>query len=348
VSEELNQGRTEPVPHWPGRLISLGDHEVYLRSVAPAPAADAFPFPAPFPAAAPVPVPVKDTATLAGPALCVHGLEGSSRNWTDLMDLLRPRLDAEAVDLPGFGDSPPRPDGRYSIAAMAQTITKVIEHRNRGPVHLISNSLSAPSCVKVAAARPELIRSLTLVSPALPDSRPRMDLLRFPLMCVPGVGTRLIRAIRLLPPERRVADVIWNCFSDPQRFAPQRFAAEVAELTRRDTFAWPPAALVGSARALTADFFHVGRGSTWRAATQVQAPSLIIYGADDPLVGVRMAGRAARAFSHGRVVVMPSTGHLAHMEHPALVAAEIGVLLDAQAGPAAATQAREFPLTHAG
>ena len=67
------------------------------------------------------------------PALCVHGLAGSSRNWTDLMDLLRPALAADALDLPGFGDSPPRPDGRYGIAAYAQTVAALIERRRPGP-----------------------------------------------------------------------------------------------------------------------------------------------------------------------------------------------------------------------
>ena len=49
------------------------------------------------------------------------------------MDLLRPRLACDALDLPGFGDSPPRPDGRYSIAALAQTVIALIE-RPRGGV----------------------------------------------------------------------------------------------------------------------------------------------------------------------------------------------------------------------
>ena len=97
---------TEPIPHWPGRLVSVGDHgvgdhEVFVRSA-----------------------PVPDTD--AEPALFVHGLEGSSRNWTDLMDLLRSRLACEAMDLPGFGDSPPRQDGSYSIAALAQTMIALI------------------------------------------------------------------------------------------------------------------------------------------------------------------------------------------------------------------------------
>jgi pimeloyl-ACP methyl ester carboxylesterase len=313
---------TEPIPHWPGRLISvgpgrvdapgLGDHEVYVRS---APGGEN-----------------------AEPALFVHGLEGSSRNWTDLMDLLRPVLACEAVDLPGFGDSPPRPDGRYSIAALAQTVIALIgkqtgEHTGKqtrkqpAPVHLIGNSLGGAVCVKVAATRPELIRSLTLISPALPDSRPRLDLIRFPAMSLPRVGARLVRQYQVLPPERRVADVITTCFGEPALFQQARFATEVAELTRRDELGHAATALVGSVRTLTAEFLRKGRHSAWRDAARVTAPTLVIYGSRDRLVDARMAGRAAHQFADARVVVLPRTGHVAHMEHPDAVADEIGILL---------------------
>ncbi|HTX25460.1 MAG TPA: alpha/beta hydrolase [Streptosporangiaceae bacterium] len=312
---------SEPVPHWPGRLVRLGRHEVYVRSVPQA-------------------------AVPGEPALCVHGLEGSARNWTDLMDLLRPDLACEAVDLPGFGNSPPRPDGKVSIAAHAQTVTALIGKLGRGPVHLIGNSLGGAVCVKVAARRPDLVRTLTLVSPALPDSRPRLDLVRFPVMSLPVVGTRVLRRLQLTPPEHRVADVIATCFSDPARFAPERFAAEVAELTRRDSLGYGEAVLVGSLRTLTAQAMRVGRWSPWRDAARVTAPSLVIYGRHDRLVDPRMAGRAARAFAHARIVVLPRTGHVAHMEHPGLLAAEIRVLLGMAAGAALAQ--REFPLTPAG
>jgi len=291
---------SEPIPHWPGRMVSLGDHQVYVRS-APA-------------------------GQDAERALFVHGLEGSSRNWTDLMDLLRPWLACDAVDLPGFGDSPPRPDGRYSIAALAQTVIALIQ-KQQGPVHLIGNSLGGAVCVKVAATRPDLIKTLTLISPALPDSRPRMDLLRFPVMSLPRVGTRLIRQYQVLPPERRVADVITTCYNDPALFQPARFATEVAELTRRDQLGYAGAALIGSVRTLTAEFLRRGRHCAWRDAARVTAPSLIIYGSRDRLVDARMAGRAAHQFRDARIVVMPRTGHVAHMEHPAAVAAEIGIML---------------------
>jgi pimeloyl-ACP methyl ester carboxylesterase len=309
-----------PIPHWPGRLVPLGDHDVYVRGVPPGP---------------------------GEPALCVHGLEGSSRNWTDLMELLRPRLACQAVDLPGFGNSPPRPDGKYSIAALAQTVTTLIGQLGHGPVHLIGNSLGGSVCVKIAARHPDLVRTLTLVSPALPDSRPRLDLLRFPVLSLPLVGTRLLRRFRVTAPEYRVADVIATCFSDPARFPPERFAVEVAELVRRDGLGYGEAVLVGSVRTLTAQNVHPR--SAWREAALITAPSLVIFGSHDRLVDRRLAGRAAHAFAHARVVVLPRTGHLAHMEHPHAVAREIGLLIEMiGVASAQAPAEREFPLTPAG
>jgi pimeloyl-ACP methyl ester carboxylesterase len=316
VTQETTPG-SEPVPHWPGRLVSVGDHQVFVRSA-----------------------PESETADDDEPALCVHGLEGSSRNWTDLMDLLRTRLACEALDLPGFGDSPPRPDGRYSITALAQTVIALIEKRPT-PVHLLGNSLGGAVCVKVAATRPDLVRTLTLISPALPDLRPRLDLVRFPVVGLPRVGPRLIRQYQAsLPPERRVAAVIATCYSNPGLYPQARFAAEVAELNRRDSLEYAAAALMGSARALTAEFLRKGRQSPWRDAARVTAPSLVIYGQHDRLVDPRAAGRAAHVFNDARIVVLPRTGHVAHMEHPAAVAAEIAILLGIPGGFRQLTQER--------
>jgi pimeloyl-ACP methyl ester carboxylesterase len=243
------------------------------------------------------------------------------------------------MDLPGFGDSPPRPDGRYSIAALAQTVIALIGTHGK-PVHLVGNSLGGAVCVKVAATRPELVETLTLISPALPDSRPRLDLIRFPVMCLPRLGTRLMKQYQVLPPERRVADVITACYGDPALFQQARFATEVAELTRRDELGYAAAALVGTVRTLTAEFLRKGRHSAWRAAARVTAPTLVIYGSRDRLVDARMAGRAAHQFADARVVVLPRTGHVAHMEHPGAVADEIGVLLGMPGGFRRLTQAR--------
>src|SRR6516225_4147710 len=109
---------------------------------------------------------------------------------------------------------------------------------------------------------------------------------------------------------------------------------------------------MGSARALSAEFLRKGRRSPWRDAARVTAPTLVIYGQHDRLVDPRAAGRAAHVFRDARIVVLPRTGHVAQMERPRLVAAEIGILLasaDAAADRGAeADRAREFPLAPAG
>ncbi len=329
----------DPIPHWPGRLVSLGGHQrVFVRSV---PESDSTKPEYPELEDPELGNPELENPGRGEPALCVHGLEGSSRNWTDLMDLLRPALACDALDLPGFGDSPPRPDGRYSIAALAQTVAALITTQRNGPVHLIGNSLGGAVCVKVAATWPGLVKTLTLISPALPDLRPRLDLLRFPVIGLPRVGPRLIRQYQAaLPPERRVAAVIATCYSNPGLYPQARLAAEVAELGRRDSLEYAAAAVVGSARALTAEFLRLGRRSPWRDAARVTTPTLVIYGQHDRLVDPRAAGRAAHQFSGARIVVLPRTGHIAQMEHPALVAAEIGILLGIPVGSRRLTQER--------
>ena len=110
------------------------------------------------------------------PALFVHGLGGASTNWTDLMGLLRHQLDGRALDLPGFGQSPPPASGSYRVGAHAKAVVELLERQDRGPVHLFGNSLGGAVSIRVASRRPDLVRTLTLVSPALPDLRPRRGL----------------------------------------------------------------------------------------------------------------------------------------------------------------------------
>ena len=103
------------------------------------------------------------------PALYVHGLGGSSLNWSSLMLLLEDVVDGEAIDLPGFGDSPPPDDGNYSVTAHARAVIRHLDAAGRGPVHLLGNSLGGAVSTRVAAVRPALVRTLTRVSPALPE-----------------------------------------------------------------------------------------------------------------------------------------------------------------------------------
>lgn len=257
-----------------------------------------------------------------GLVLCVHGMSGAATNWTDFMAELTPDFDCAAVDLPGSGFSPPPPaPAGYSVSALAGVVIRLIEALGAAPVHLVGNSMGGAVCVRVAARRPDLVRTLTLISPALPDPKMRRAIAHFPLLALPFVGEWVVRqwAARY-PVENRVAGVYAACFYDPSRLHPGRFALEVDELRRRDALSYNATALASAGRTLVLETLRPRPLSLWHAARQVTAPSLVLFGRDDRLVHPRLAGRAARTFGGARVLVLPETGHLAQMEHPELTA----------------------------
>jgi pimeloyl-ACP methyl ester carboxylesterase len=236
-----------------------------------------------------------------------------------------------ALDLPGAGYSPAPPDGDYSLHAHARAVVALIEHvaaaRGGGPVHLFGNSLGGAVSVRVAATRPELVRTLTLVSPALPDLLPRYGPMRVAVSATPRLGAWVIRRLRFLSAERRVRATMEMCYADTSRVHPSRVEDAVAEITRRDDLPYAGAALVETARALVSEYFRWGADTLWRQASQVQAPALVIHGRRDRLVDSRMAARAARIFPDVRIATLPHAAHVAQMEYPAIVAREVRTLI---------------------
>ncbi|GIH77433.1 alpha/beta fold hydrolase [Planobispora longispora] len=284
-----------PIPCWPGESVELAGRRVHVRSTPRGPAET---------------------------AVYIHGLAGSATNWTDLMGELSDVATGYAVDLPGAGHSPEPPDGDYSIDAHARTVAALVEQAADRPVHLFGNSLGGAVAVRLAATRPELVRSLTLVSPALPDLTPRYGPARVALSAVPGLGEWAFDRLRLLPAERRLNATMSLCYADVARVHPERLREAVEELRRRDALPYAGTALLNSARGLVAEYFRRGEDSLWRQAARIQAPTLVIHGRRDRLVNPRMAARAGRTFPRVRLVLLPDAGHVAQMELPKRVARE--------------------------
>ncbi|WP_428952462.1 alpha/beta fold hydrolase [Streptomyces sp. cg35] len=254
------------------------------------------------------------------PALYVHGLGGSSQNWSALMPLLEDTVDGEAVDLPGFGDSPPPDDGDYSVTGHARAVIRYLDAQGRGPVHLFGNSLGGAVTTRVAAARPDLVRTLTLVSPALPEIRVQRTALPTGLLAVPGVAALFTRLTKEWTPEQRVRGVMALCYGDPNRVTPEGFRAAVEEMERRLQLPYFWDAMARSARGVVNAYTLGGQHGLWRQAERVLAPTLLVYGGRDLLVSYRMAARAARTFRDSRLLTLPDAGHVAMMEYPETVA----------------------------
>ncbi|MFJ2257942.1 alpha/beta fold hydrolase [Streptomyces sp. NPDC087844] len=261
------------------------------------------------------------------PALYVHGLGGSSQNWSALMPLLEGLVDSEALDLPGFGDSPPPDDGDYSVTGHARAVIRYLDAAERGPVHLFGNSLGGAVSTRVAAVRPDLVRTLTLVSPALPEVRVQRSAVPTALLALPGVAALFTSLTKGWTAEQRVRGVTALCYGDPGMVTPEGFRNAVEEMERRLALPYFWDVMARSARGLVNAYTLGGQHGLWRQAERVLAPTLLVYGGRDQLVSYRMAQRAARAYRDSRLLTLPDAGHVAMMEYPETMATAFRELL---------------------
>src|SRR3954452_5044678 len=312
------------IPPWPGQMVPITGGEVFVRHTA---------------WTGPV-----DTDGLADDdaevpherALYVHGLGGASTNWTDLAGLLAVRFDGWAVDLPGFGRSQPPPRGRYSIRGHVEAVIEVLEQvadqpgEEAGrPVHLLGNSLGGLVSVLVAARRPDLVASLTLISPAMPVYRvpPAFSRLLL-LLLVPGIPGLAEKRMAGIAPEEHVRGMIDVCFGDPSRIPRERIDEAIEEMRDRAGQPWADRALVRSMRGLLTSYLKVN--GAWRMPAGLRPPTLVIWGDRDKLVDPRLAPRLAATVPDARLLVLEGVGHVAMLEAPEPTARAVLALVEEQ------------------
>jgi pimeloyl-ACP methyl ester carboxylesterase len=274
-------------------------------------------------------------------ALYVHGLGGASTNWTDLAALLAVRFEGWAVDLPGFGRSQPPPRGRYTIRGHAAAVADVLEHvrdqpgPGQGePVHLLGNSLGGLVSLLVAARRPDLVASLTLISPAMPVYRvPPAFSRALLLLLLPGIPTLAERRMARIAPEQHVRAMVRMCFGDPSRVPRARIEQAVHEMRERAQQPWADRALTRSMRGLITSYLRVGNTNAWQLARGLTMPTLVLWGDKDKLVDPALAPRLAAAVPGAALHVLEGVGHVAMLEAPEETARAVLGLVEARDVP---------------
>jgi len=269
-------------------------------------------------------------------AVYVHGLGGSATNWTDLAGQLSGYVPGVSLDLPGFGRSEPPRDFDYSIPAHADTVAKFVRGLDVGPVHLFGNSMGGAISMNVAVDHPDLVKTLTLVSPAVPDLRPRPSRMSDPRLAIafmPLIGASVRRKLAAEPMDMRVLRLLRLVYSDIERVPAERREQAAAEFAERERLVWATPALARSTVGLFRSWLVPRSRSMWTLAPRIKAPTLVVWGTDDKLVTVRKAPRTAQLIPRGRLLVLPRTGHVAQMERPGTVArAVLGMWEQVEAG----------------
>lgn len=259
----------------------------------------------------------------ATPAVYVHGLGGASTDWTRLASALAPHATGYSLDLPGSGRSDPPPAGRYSPLVDARVVARTIEQVAGRPVHLVGNSYGGVVVTQVAAGWPHLVRSLTVLAPAVPDLRPTADRgadPRLGVLLVPGTGSLAHRRLASIPPLVRARGMGELCFGRPETVTDHDYALAAREHAWRARLPWVFEATVGTLRGLMGGYLRPGPESFAAQAGRVRVPTLVVWGTRDRLVDVRLSRRTAAAYPDGRLLVLAGCGHVPQMEEPAATA----------------------------
>ncbi|MEU8378219.1 alpha/beta hydrolase [Streptosporangium sp. NPDC048865] len=253
-------------------------------------------------------------------AVFLHGFDSWSRSWSKLVAEMREQVNCLTLDLPGFGSSPPPHDGDLSLTGHMRAVVDYLESNGTGPVHLVGCSLGAAIAVRLAAQRPDLVRTLTLISPVLPEPLPQPAALKVSLLALPGVARLQARYTARRGMEQELSALVGMLYGDRSLMTVEEWEGELAERRRRHELPYVIDVRVGTLRGIIRSYLERGEASLWQQARRVTAPTLLVYGRRDRFVSYRSAYRAERAFPDARLLLLPNAGHVSMKEFPKQVA----------------------------
>jgi pimeloyl-ACP methyl ester carboxylesterase len=243
----------------------------------------------------------------SGPLLVlVHGIAGSSSTWEEVAWALRHRYTVIAPDLLGHGESA-KPRGDYSLGGFANMLRDLLGALGHERATLVGHSLGGGVAMQFAYQFPERCERLVLVSSG-GLGREVHPLLRSALL--PGAGLALP----------------WLC-GEGTRSAVSRVTRWLGRVGLRAgpdlEGVWQGFVSLGDADARRA-FLATVRGildaggqrvsATDRLYLAEELPTLIVWGARDPLIPVQHAYAAHQVIAGSRLEVLPQAGHFPYRD----------------------------------
>ncbi|HSK07161.1 MAG TPA: alpha/beta hydrolase [Acidimicrobiia bacterium] len=254
----------------------------------------------------------------SGPNLVlVHGLGGSTTNWDAVAPSLAANARVRAIDLPGFGLTPPRAD--YSLDTHRDSVVAYLE-TFEGRFTLVGNSNGGLISAMIASRRPDLVERLVMVSPATPPvfPDPRRDwptVIRLAIQATPPLGEIYGRHfIRSNSPEELVKKSLAMVTHKPGR-VPMGLIESSREMARiRTKLPWAEHATARTATSIAA--FYARRSAFLDMVRRIEAPTLVVQGVSDHIVSPTSVEWLCSLRPDWDLARLDDTGHTPQMDAP--------------------------------
>ncbi len=254
--------------------------------------------------------------------LLVHGLGGAAINWLEVMGPLAERGPVLAPDLPGFGSTPPPRAGASRIEHNLGFLTALLDHEGIEVAEVQGNSMGGMLATLLAGEFPERVSRLVLVDPALPGTEQaphRLDpatIRLFAPFVVPGVGERLLRRLYATRTAEELTTEFQNLIhADASRLRPPLRDALIANAAFGLEAPWRAEGLAAASGSLLR--LLASRRRLHRALEAITAPTLVVWGEEDRLIGRSVVDATTTRRPDLDVRVLPGLGHAPMMEDPA-------------------------------
>jgi pimeloyl-ACP methyl ester carboxylesterase len=239
------------------------------------------------------------------PVILLHGLGATKASFLPtLAALAGERRRAIAIDLPGFGDSAKPLRARYDPKFFARSVVAVLDALDLERADLIGNSMGGRVAIEAGLRHPDRVRRLALLAPSLAwlRERPWAPVLR---LVPPQLGA-------VQPAPRRVVEQIVRRSIPGGRDG--WAAVGVDEFLRSYLTPRGRAAFYAAARNIYLEEPY-GRRGFWTRLPELQAPSLFVWGRQDPLVPIAFARHVREALPRAEHVEL-DCGHVPQLERP--------------------------------
>jgi len=237
---------------------------------------------------------VSDTGGEGQAILFIHGLMLASESWGEQVPRFAETHRVITYDLRGQGRSEKTRNG-LGLDSLAEDAAALIEKLGGTRAHVVAFSMGTFIAMRLAARRPDLVRSLTLIGPSA-DAEEPSNLPRYRALIgfVRLFGTRAVTG----PLMKILFGRTW--LADPTvRSRRSHWRAAVASLPR------------SLHRAATAS---AHRQAVTDLLPAISAPALVVSGTEDRPISPDRARRVHHGIAGSRFVSVPNTGHAVMIE----------------------------------